>query len=89
MSGLDVLPYPGLVLVLSLTNSALPHLEPLLRLPPHHQLQGGLVLRVQLHLVDALVQEDGLISVFLLSLDVFCSHMSPSSRLVVAAELTD
>ena len=86
MSSLDVFSDPRLVLVLSVTNSALPHLQPLLCLHPHHQPQGGLVLLVHLHLVDAHVEERGLVTVF--SLDVFGLNMSPSSALVVTAELT-
>ena len=84
---LDVFPDPRLILVLFLTNGALPHVLALLCLPPHHQVQGSLVLLVHLHLVDAHVEERGLITVF--SLDMFCLTMPPSSRLVVGAELTD
>ena len=87
MSGFDVLSYPGFITALSLTNSALPHVHSLLGLDPDHQLQGGLVLLVHLHLVDARVMEEGLLSV--LSLDMFGLHVSPSLRLVVAAERTN
>ena len=86
MSVLDVLPYPRLILVLSVTNRALPHVHSLLGLQPHHQLQGCLVLLVHLHLVDARVEEQVRLAVF--SLDMFSLDMSPRPGLVVTAELT-
>ena len=86
MSVLDVLPYPCFIRVLSLTNSALPHLHSLLGLDPDHQLQGGLVLLVHLRLVDARVEEGGRLTVF--TPDMFGLNMSPGPGLVVTAELT-
>ena len=86
MDGFDVFPDASFVLTLSVTHSALPHVEPLLRLHPHHQLQRGQVLLVHLHLVDARVEEQGRLTVF--SLDMFSLDMSPRPGLVVTAKLT-
>ena len=86
MHTLDVIPYFSFILVLFLTDSALPFIYSLFGLDLDNEPQGCLVLLVHHHLVDTRVVEQGLLTVF--SLDM-CLDVFSHPRLVATGELTD